>query len=69
MPTDRDWAIRRLEHWHRVWEINHPERLAEPTFASAHDLTHEHRFEERISPRTGQLYQQCELCPKMKFVK
>ena len=37
-------TIQQLEQWHREWEIQHPEMIVVPTFATEFDLTHKHRW-------------------------
>lgn len=59
---DLRMAIRRLEWWHRVWEINNRERLAFPTFASWDDVTHDHDWESRNAYQSGALIDQCLIC-------
>lgn len=55
--------IRKLERWHRVWEINNRERLITPTFASDDDVTHEHdwTFVETYT-KYSSLVDQCGIC-------
>jgi hypothetical protein len=62
-PEDTARAIRRLEEWHRVWEINHPDRVISPTFASEWDITHEHDWVfDELSARVGKLADRCVRC-------
>lgn len=59
----REQAIRRLERWHRTWEINNRERLITPTFATHHEVTHDHDWyrTEELSPN-GLLMDRCSDC-------
>lgn len=62
-PEDIDRAIRRLERWHRDWEIRNRERLVEPMFATWDEVTHEHEWTKQNSPaRNGNWYDQCDHC-------
>jgi hypothetical protein len=62
-PEDRARAIRRLEAWHRVWEIKNRERLTHPTFANEHEVTHDHQwaFAEVLTNR-GSFVDLCGCC-------
>lgn len=63
-PEDTARAIRRLEHWHRRWEILNRERLIFPTFASWDDITHEHdwTFNTRAMSKSGTMFDDCHIC-------
>lgn len=65
-PTAEDIAraVRRLEHWHRTWEINNRERIVAPTFASEDDVTHEHRwtFNTYSISKSGRMFDECDVC-------
>lgn len=63
-PESLDRAIRRLEWWHRMWEINNRDRITHPSFASEHEVTHEHDWTRTVpSPISGALWDECDLCP------
>lgn len=70
-PTEADTAaaIRRLEWWHRKWEIDHPDKVAEPTFADEFDMTHAHVWSEPNASKTGTVFKRCRLCPAMEIVR
>lgn len=62
-PESLDRAIRRLEAWHRTWEINNRERLTHPTFATQHEVTHEHDWYMTHELRSdGTLLDRCSVC-------
>lgn len=62
--TEVERAIRKLERWHRDWEIRNRDRLLTPTFATWDEITHEHEWTkaDNPSPVTGFWYDQCDHC-------
>lgn len=62
-----DRKIRYLEHWHRMWEITHSDKLVVGTFSNEKDLTHEHEWNgATYINKVGELFVRCALCPAIK---
>lgn len=61
--TDLERAIRRLERWHRDWEIRNRDRLAHPTFATEDEVTHDHDWTKQDHPtHSGREVDRCDAC-------
>lgn len=63
--SDLERAIRRLERWHKVWEVKNPDRILAPSFATEEEMNHLHELVEEYSGHDGRTYYICLGCQVM----
>lgn len=68
-PEQMGWSqgklIQRLEQWHRAWEIANPDKILWASFASEHDMNHDHvwtREELQLTGRALKVRWRCRRC-------